>query len=247
MRGVNIRSQGPSQWKRTTARRDKAPPIATWCLCALLLVPALLAGCVHRKPYHVSLKESLRAASTTIHKKDPAGFLGHLTEKQKIGVKEDDIKSGMDSNPSEFAHLASMIDSPQEIRMEVTVALADDQKVVFVFDFDQKGKGSPWSIDRGFLDSAKAATPADAVAVLMKKLVALREVMQQEGVLAESYKTLQIEGLDALIEELSVLNPRDIVSMDDHAYIVLPTGRRIEFVFEEGEWKVSRIIPSPLK
>ena len=243
MRGVNIRSQGPSQWKRTAGRPDRA----SGRLCILLLVPALLAGCGHRKLHHVSLKESLRASSTAIHKKDSAGFYDHLTEKQKIGVKQEDIESGMDSNPAEFSELASMLDSPKEIRLEATVAVSDGQKIVFVFDYDHKGKSSPWKIDQGFLDSTKATTPADACAALLKQLMAFREALQQEEVLADSYKTLQIEGLDALIEELSVLNPRDIVSTEDHGYIVLPTGRRIEFVFEEGEWKISRIIPSPLK
>lgn len=216
-------------------------------LWLLLLVPAFLAGCGHRKPHHVSLKESLHAASIAIHKKDPGGFHGHLTEKQKIGVKVEDIKSEMDSNPAEFGDLASMLESPQDVRLEVTVTFAENQKVVFVFDYDQKGKSSPWKITRDFLDSTKASSPADACAVLLKKLVALREAMQKDEVLADSYKTLQIEGLDALIEELSVLNPRDIVSTEDHGYIVLPTGRRIEFVLEDGEWKISRIIPSPLK
>jgi len=227
--------------------RDGGPASGTGRLWLLLLFPAILAGCGHHKPHHVSLKESLHAASTAIQKKDSKGFHGRLAEKQKIGNNEEDIKSAMDSNPAEFAGLASMLESPQDIKLEVTVTFAENQKIVFVFDYNQKGKDSPWKISRDFLDSTKASTPADACAALLKKLVALRKAMQKDEVLADSYKPLQIEGLDSLIEELNVLNPRDIVSTDDHGYIVLPTGRRIEFVFEEGEWKISRIIPSPLK
>lgn len=213
-------------------------------LLLLLLAIAVLgpgSGCASKQVHFTSLKEVLKNISDTVESSNHEEFYELLTEKQKIGIKKEDVKQSMESNKEEFKELFSLLEEPAAVKLKATVAYSDSEKLVFVME------GEEWKIDEGLYILAKAASPEEACRELLKRLLILRELMQKESVFSAAYIKIQVDSLDSMIEELSTLNAKNIVISDDHAFLILPPGRRIEFIFEEGQWKITRIFPLPFK
>ncbi len=205
-------------------------------LLSLLLISA---ACASNKFQVSTLKQALGEMSETIDKKDHDAFYSMLSEEQKIGLDEEKIKSSMETNSDEFKHLSSLLKAPQKTRLRASLSGSDEEIITFILEDDT------WKIEEGVFDPGSAATPAEALKELMGKLKVLRAAFSQDAVISSTYKESLVGSFDKLIEELAGLNPRTIVINNDRAFVVLPTGKRIEFVMEDGRWKISRIIPFP--
>ena len=209
--------------------------------CIMLIMLQAGYGCAHKKVRSASFKEQLKAISATIGNLDAEGYYKLLSEKQKIGIKKEDIQKSMESNKEEFKKLSSMLAAPEKVGLEAKVAYGGNEILALVME------GEQWKIQEGIISSGKTPTPGDACVELLKKFLALRAALLQASVLDESYRANMIGSLDKAIEELTNVNVNNIVTADDRAFIVLPSGRRIEFMLEGDQWKVTRIFPMPIQ
>ncbi|MFH1437371.1 MAG: hypothetical protein ABIJ56_16825 [Pseudomonadota bacterium] len=216
-------------------RRLQGPAHAA-CMLSLLLMPT---ACASKKVQVSTLKQALGNMSETIEKKDHDAFYDLLSEEQKIGLDGEKIKSSMESNGDEFKHLASLLQTPKKIRLQAALSSSEKEFITFILE------DGTWKLEEGVFDLGTANTPAEALKELMGKLKLLRAALSQDALISSTYKESLVGSFDKLIEELAGLNPRTVVINNDRAFVVLPSGKRIEFVMEEGRWKVSRIIPFP--
>lgn len=205
-------------------------------LLSLLLIAA---ACASKKVQMSTMKQALGEMSETIDKKDHGAFYNLLSKQQKIGLDEEQIKSSMESNSDEFKNLASLLKAPAKIRLQASLSGSEDEIITFVLEDDT------WKIEEGVFDLRTANTPAEALKELMGKLKLLRAALSQDAVISTTYKESLVGSFDKLIHEIAGLNVRTIVINNDRAFVVLPSGKRVEFVMEGGQWKISRIIPFP--
>ncbi len=208
-----------------------------------ILLAAMLAcfGCAHAKVRSSSFKEQLRAMSATIGNLDAEGYYKLLSEKQRIGITKQDIQKSMEANREEFKKLSSMLAGPEKVALEAKVVYGGSEILALIME------GEQWKIQEGIVSFGKTPTPGDACVELLKKFLALRAALLQASVLDESYRANLIGSLDKAIEELTNINIRNMVIADDRAFIVLPSGRRIEFMLEGDQWKVTKIFPMPIQ
>jgi hypothetical protein len=209
-------------------------------LCAILALTQV-SGCGRKQAGVLSVKDELRAIGKTIDAKNPKAFFEDLSEKQKVGHPEPDIKKVMEENPGELKDLSSKLKDPKSVRIEAYVSYWGHEDIVLVAEEDV------WAIDEGILDLGKNANPADALGDLMEKLILLRGVVQASPILSQAYRKDQLDTLDAFIDELNGIKPGDIVIVEDHGFVIFPSGRRVELVLEDGEWKITRVFPLPFK
>jgi hypothetical protein len=209
-------------------------------LCAFLAL-SHVPGCGRKQAGVLSVKDELRTIGKTVDARNPQAFFQALSEKQKVGHPEQDIKKVMEENAGELKDLSSKLKDPKGIRIEAYVSYWGHEDIVLVAEEDD------WTIDEGILDLGKNADPADALSDLMEKVILLREVVQASPILSQAYRKDQLDTLDAFIDELNGIKPGDIVIVEDHGFVIFPSGRRVELVLEDGEWKITRVFPLPFK
>jgi glucose-6-phosphate isomerase len=219
----------------------KSGLLSTLRACILILAMCPGHGCAHKKVRSSSFKEQLKMISATLGNLDAEGYCTLLSEKQKIGVKKEDVQKSMESNKKEFKNLAAMLAGPEKVVLEAKVSYGGNDILALVME------GEQWKIQEGIVSTGRTPTPGDACVELLKKFLALRAAIQQAAVLDEAYRSGLVGSLDKAIEELTNMNTQSIVIADDRAFIVLPSGRRIEFMLEGDQWKVTRIFPMPIQ
>jgi hypothetical protein len=219
-----------SQLESPNLRREATPILAL-----AVLLGMLLCACAGRAPHPETV---LADFVEDIRQRRADNVYQRLSEEQRGGMSRDEFASFFDQNYDEILNQADEIERAiARKQLEINAIVPGNGRHEIALSHHD----GHWKLEEAIPLSAGVSNPHGTILAL-SKAVERQDMGTIVDMLSKDKRDTLRAELGVIRDSLSKLSEDDIVIDGNNATIYLDFGLKLELVFEDGSWRLNRLL-----